>query len=47
MSADNRETFPLKELTIKQGFIARKGYGSVPVKRKNIMAQIKARPASV
>jgi len=47
LPADNLETFPLKELTVRQGIIARKGYEAVPVKRENIMAQIKARPAFV
>lgn len=43
LSADNWETFPLRELTVKQVFIARKGYGAVPVKRKNIMCADKSK----
>ena len=48
LPADNRETFPLKELTVKQDIIVNERRETMPVKRKNINEQsIKTRHASV
>lgn len=34
LPADNRETLPLKELTVKQGSVMGERQGTMPVKRK-------------